>query len=55
MLIHSVSGLIDDAARTIGDLDILVSVKRGPDIMAHFVNYDDVDHVIFKKNIKGHI
>jgi DNA polymerase (family 10) len=40
---------------TVGDLDILVTVKRGTDIMAHFVGYEDVDHVISRGETRSSV
>ncbi|RIA55722.1 DNA polymerase/3'-5' exonuclease PolX [Dichotomicrobium thermohalophilum] len=33
---------------TVGDLDILVTAKRGSDVMDRFVKYDEVDEVVSK-------
>jgi len=33
---------------TVGDLDILVTAKKGADIMEHFTGYDEVDEVVSK-------
>lgn len=33
---------------TVGDLDILVTAKRGSDVMDRFVEYDEVDNVVSK-------
>lgn len=41
-----VAGSYRRGQETVGDLDILVTVKHRSDIMAHFVDYEDVDHVI---------
>ena len=40
---------------TVGDLDILVSVKQGSDIMAHFVDYEDVDQVISRGETRSSV
>jgi DNA polymerase (family 10) len=42
----TVAGSYRRGQETVGDLDILVTVRRGSDIMAHFVDYEDVDRII---------
>lgn len=42
----TVAGSYRRGQETVGDLDILVTVKRRSDIMAHFVDYEDVDQII---------
>lgn len=41
-----VAGSYRRRKETVGDLDILVSCKRGTPIMKRFVNYEDVDKVV---------
>jgi len=38
---------------TVGDLDILVTAKRGSDVMARFVEYDEVDDVVSKGDTRS--
>ncbi|MGD9300372.1 MAG: DNA polymerase/3'-5' exonuclease PolX [Desulfobacterales bacterium] len=42
----TVAGSYRRGQETVGDLDILVTVKRRSDIMAHFIDYEDVDRII---------
>jgi DNA polymerase (family 10) len=42
----AVAGSYRRGSETVGDLDILVTVKRGSDIQQRFVDYEDVDQVI---------
>jgi len=38
---------------TVGDLDILVTAKRGSDVMDRFVEYDEVDDVVSKGDTRS--
>jgi DNA polymerase (family 10) len=38
---------------TVGDLDILVTAKRGSDVMDRFVEYDEVDEVVSKGDTRS--
>jgi len=38
---------------TVGDLDILVTAKRGSDVMDRFVEYDEVDNVVSKGSTRS--
>jgi len=38
---------------TVGDLDILVTAKRGSDVMDRFVEYDEVDNVVLKGSTRS--
>ncbi|MFW5834254.1 MAG: DNA polymerase/3'-5' exonuclease PolX [Pseudomonadota bacterium] len=38
---------------TVGDLDILVTAKRGAEVMDHFVAYDDVEEVVSKGSTRS--
>lgn len=51
----TVAGSYRRGKETVGDLDILVTVKRGTDIMAHFVGYEDVDHVISRGETRSSV
>ena len=42
----TVAGSYRRGVETVGDLDILVTVKRGSAVMQRFVDYEDVDQVI---------
>jgi DNA polymerase (family 10) len=50
-----VAGSYRRGKETVGDLDILVNVKQGSDIMTHFVTYEDVDHVISRGEIRSSV
>lgn len=43
-----VAGSFRRRKETVGDLDILVTVKRGSTVMEHFVKYEDITKVISK-------
>jgi DNA polymerase (family X) len=51
----TVAGSYRRGQETVGDLDILVTVKRGSDIMAHFVNYEDVDRIISRGETRSSV
>ncbi len=38
---------------TVGDLDILVTAKRGSDVMDRFVEYDEVDEIVSKGDTRS--
>lgn len=46
------AGSLRRRKETIGDLDILVSCKRGTDVMAHLVNFEEVEKVIVRGKTK---
>ncbi len=46
------AGSLRRRKETIGDLDILVSCKRGTDVMAHLVKFEGVDKVIVRGKTK---
>jgi DNA polymerase (family 10) len=51
----TVAGSYRRGNETVGDLDILVTVQRGSDIMTHFVEYEDVDHVISRGETRSSV
>jgi DNA polymerase (family 10) len=51
----AVAGSYRRGKETVGDLDILVNVKQGSDIMTHFVTYEDVDHVISRGETRSSV
>jgi len=51
----TVAGSYRRGQETVGDLDILVTVKRGSDIMAHFVDYEDVDRIISRGETRSSV
>ncbi len=51
----TVAGSYRRGMETVGDLDILVTVKRGSDIMQHFVDYEDVDQVISRGKTRSSV
>jgi DNA polymerase (family 10) len=51
----TVAGSYRRGNETVGDLDILVTVRRGSDIMTHFVEYEDVDHVISRGETRSSV
>jgi DNA polymerase (family 10) len=46
------AGSLRRRKETIGDLDILVSCKRGTDVMVHLVNFEEVEKVIIRGKTK---
>lgn len=48
-----VAGSYRRRKETVGDLDILVTCKRGSNVMDHFVNYEDVTKVISKGDTRS--
>jgi DNA polymerase (family 10) len=51
----SVAGSFRRRKETVGDLDILVTCRRGSDIMAHFVSYEDVEKVLSRGKTKSSV
>jgi DNA polymerase (family 10) len=51
----TVAGSYRRGKETVGDLDILVTVKRGSNVMTHFVTYEDVDHVISRGETRSSV
>jgi DNA polymerase (family 10) len=50
-----VAGSYRRKKETVGDLDILVTCKRGSKIMQRFVDYEDVDQVVSKGNTRSSV
>ena len=51
----TVAGSYRRGKETVGDLDILVTVKRGSDIMAHFVDYEDAEQIVSRGKTRSSV
>ncbi|MGD1969907.1 MAG: PHP domain-containing protein [Desulfobacterales bacterium] len=51
----TIAGSYRRGKETVGDLDILVTVKRGSDIMQRFVDYEDVDQVVSRGKTRSSV
>jgi DNA polymerase (family 10) len=51
----TVAGSYRRRKETVGDIDILVTCKRGSDVIENFVKYDDVDRVVSKGDTRSTI
>lgn len=51
----TVAGSYRRKSETVGDLDILVTCKRGSKIMQRFVDYEDVDRVVSKGKTRSSV
>ena len=51
----TVAGSFRRKQETVGDLDILVTAKKGAGIMDRFINYEDVEKVLSKGNTRSSV